>query len=157
LLGFAYPDRGKLLAVREEIHPIVTSEPHARLLDLNTPEPRIDDVSRTLWLPAVGVIYGGLPTPLGLPYHQYAPRSMLHVYPWVDYIAGELGDTTMKAISDNTHKALALMGASHFITLPTPIRTNGADSGPFVLMLKNGTDWDAQFVAAQREPPLALG
>ena len=157
LLRFGYTDRGKLLAVREEIYPIVTGEPHARLLDLNTPEPKVDDVARTLWLPAVGVIYGGLPTPLGLPYHQYAPRTMLHVYPWVDYIAGDLGDKTTQTISDNTRKALALMGADYLITLPSPISTTGTDSGPSAVLLKHGMEWDNEFVAAQREPPLALG
>ena len=150
-------DRSDFLAVREEIYPIVNRESHARLLDLNIPEARIDDVRRTCRLPTVGVIYGGLATPLGPPYHQYAPRSMLHVYPWVNYIAGDLGDTTMKTISDSPHKALALMAADYFITLPTLVSTAGTDSGPFALLLKSGMDWDDEFVAAQREPPLALG
>ncbi len=157
LSGFAYADRGNLLAVRGEIYRIVTNEPHARLLDLDITEPKIDDVARTLWLPAVGLIYGRLPTPLGLPYHQYAPRTMLHVYPWVDYITRDIRDTTVKTISDNTHKALALMGANYFMTLPTPISTTGTDTGPFALLVKDGMDWDAEFVAARRDPPLALG
>jgi hypothetical protein len=157
LLRFAYADRGKLLAVREEIYPIVTSAQHARLLDLNAPEPKIDDMARTLWLPAVGVIYGGLPTPLGLPYHQYAPRTMLHVCPWVDYIAGDLGDKTTQTISDNSHKALALMGANCLITLPTMVDSDETGGGQFTVLLKSGIDWDNEFVAAQREPPLALG
>ncbi len=157
LLRFTCPDRGKFLAVREEIYPIVNSEPHARLLDLERPEPRIDDVARTLWLPSVGVIFGALPTPLGLPYHQYAPRTMLHVYPWVNYIAGDIGDTTTQTFSDNTHKALALMAADHFITLPPVVSTNETNDGPVALLLKHGMAWNAQFVAAQRYPPLAVG
>jgi len=153
-----YPiDRSKFLAVREEIYPIVTGEPHARLLDLNIPEARTDDVRRTCRLPTVGVIYGGLPTPLGLPYHQYAPRSMLHVYPWVNYVAGDLGTRNGQPISDNTHRTLALMGASHLLTLPTLVSTSGNDSGPFALLLKQEMDWDDRFVVAQREPPLAFG
>ena len=157
LLRFAYTDRGTLLAVREEIYPIVNREPHARLLDLNAPEPRIDEMARTLWLPAVGVLYGGLPTPLGLPYHQYAPRTMLHVYPWVDGIAADLGDKTRQTISEDTRKVLALMGADYLITLPTPLDTSVTGSGPFTVLLKRGMEWDNEFVAAQREPPLALG
>ena len=150
-------DRSEFLAVREEIYSIVSGEPHVRLLDLNIPEPRVDDARRTGRLPTVGVIYGGLPTPLGLPYHQYAPRSMLHVYPWVSYIAGDLGATNGQPISDKTHKALALMGASHLITLPALVNTSGNDSGPFVLLLKDKMDWDDRFVEAEREPPLAFG
>jgi hypothetical protein len=157
LLRFAYADRGDFLAVRGEIYRIVAGEPHARLLDLDITEPKIDDVARTLWLPSVGVIFGKLPTPLGLPYHQFAPRAMLHVYPWVDYITRDIADTTTKRLSDNTLKALALMGANYVITLPTQISTTGSDSGPFALMLKNGMEWDDEFVAAQRNPPLALG
>jgi hypothetical protein len=152
-----FMDRSEFLAVREEVYAIVGNEPHARLLDLNVPEPRIDDASRTLWYPAVGVIYGGLPSPLGLPYHQYAPRTMLHVYPWVDYVVGDLGAANGQSISDNTHKVLALLGASHVITLPALVNTSGNDSGPFAMLIKNGIDWDDEFVAAQREPPLALG
>jgi hypothetical protein len=152
-----FMDRSEVLAVREEVYAIVSNEPHARLLDLNIPEPRIDDVRRTLWYPAVGAIYGGLPTPLGLPYHQYAPRTMLHVYQWVSYIAGDLGAANGQPVSDNTHKALALMGVSHALTLPAIVNTSGNDSGPFVLLLKNGMDWDDRFVRAEREPPLAFG
>jgi hypothetical protein len=145
------------MAVRKEIYPIVNSEPHARLLDLNIRSPRVDDARRTSQLPTVGVIYGGLPTPLGLPYHQYAPRSMLHVYPWADYIAGDLGATNVQPVSDNTHKALALMGASHLITLTAKINFSGTDKGPFTLLLKENMDWDDRFVTAERVPPLAVG
>jgi hypothetical protein len=152
-----FMNRSQILAVREEIYAITAGEQHARLLDLNTPEPRIDDVSRTLWYPAVGVIYGGLPTPLGLPYHQYAPRSMLHVYPWVDCVAADIDRKDERSISDDTHKALALLGASHVITIPAIVNTGGNDSGPFAMLIKKGINWDCEFVAAQREPPLALG
>ncbi len=155
-LSGRYPDRHEILAVREEIYPIVGREPHARLIDLDLPIPRIDDVRRTGRLPAVGVVYGGLATPLGL-YHQYAPRSMLYVYPWVNYIAGDLGDTTRRLISDNTRKALALMGASHFITLPTLVSASGTDAGPFSAVLKDEMDWDKRFFSAWRDPPLAIG
>jgi hypothetical protein len=98
-----------------------------------------------------------LPTPLGLPYHQYAPRTMLHVYPWIDYVVADFGAKNGQPISDNTHKALALMGTSHIMTLPTLVSTSGNDSGPFALLLKNGMDWDDRFVRAEREPPLAFG
>jgi hypothetical protein len=147
----------EFLTVREEIYPVVRSEPHARLLDLNIPESKIDDPRRTNLFPTVGVIYGGLPTPLGLPYHQYAPRSMLYVYPWVDYAVMDLGNTDSQPISENTHKVLALLGASHIITLPALLSSSGTDSGPFSMLLKNGIDWDDGFVAAGREPPLAFG
>jgi hypothetical protein len=150
---FSYPNRSLYMAVREEVYPIVRSEPHARLLDLGLPESRIDAPARTSRLPTVGVIYGGLPTPLGLPYHQYAPRSMLHVYPWVNYIAGEIGDTGHAVITDNMHKALALMGASHFITFPTVVNVNGTS----FLTLKQQMEWDDRFVKADRKPPLAIG
>jgi hypothetical protein len=157
VLHATYSDRGEFLSVREEVYPIADREPHARLVDLNIPEPRVDDVRRTCRLPTVGVIYGNLPTPLGLPYHQYAPRSMLHVYPWVDYIARDLGDTARQLISDNTHKALALLGASHFLSLPTLVNASGTREGPFYMVLKREMDWEDRFVAAQREPPVAMG
>jgi hypothetical protein len=150
---FFYPSRNPYMAVREDVYPIVRGEPHARILDLDMQQSRIDDPSRTSRLPTVGVIYGDLPTPLGLPYHQYAPRSMLHVYPWVDYIAAEIADTTHAVISVTMHKALALMGVSHLITLPTVVSVNGA---PF-LTLKQSMDWDDRFVKAERLPPLAIG
>jgi hypothetical protein len=152
-----FPNRSVFLAVRDEIYPSVTSEPHARFLDLNIRASRVDDARRTSQLPTVGVIYGGLPTPLGLPYHQYAPRSMLHVYPWADYIAGDLGATNLQPVSDNTHKALALVGASHLMTLTARVSTSGTDGGSFVLLLKKKMDWDDRFVAAERVPPLVLG
>jgi hypothetical protein len=155
VLHFTYPDRSEILAVREEIYPIVAGEPHARLLDLNAPEGRIDDVRRTCRFPTVGVIYGGLPSPLGLPYHQYAPASMLHVYPWVEHVALDIGAGNGQPISDDTHKALALMGVSHLITLPALVRLN--DNAPVQLLLKQVMDWDDRFVVAEREPPLALG
>ena len=155
LRQFRLADRSEFLAVREEIYPLVRGEPHARLLDLNIPRSKVDDPRRTLRLPTVGVIYGGLATPLGLPYHQYAPRSMLYVYPWVDYMAGDIGDASVPTISDDTPKALALLGVSHLVTLPTLV--NVTDTGPSFLALKQGLEWDDRFVAAQREPPLALG
>jgi len=157
LLRGRFPNRRELLAVREEIYPIAGREPHARLVDLDLPIPKVDDPRRTGRLPAVGVVYGGLPTPLGLPFHQYAPRSMLHVYSWTSYMAGDLGDTTRQLISDNTRKALALMGASHFTTLPTLMSVSGTDAGPFYALLKKEVDWDNRFVASWRDPPLALG
>jgi hypothetical protein len=146
---------GEFMTVRDAIYPIVRGEPHARILDLGMQQSRIDDPSRTSRLPTVGVIYGDLPTPLGLPYHQYAPRSMLHVYPWVDYIVGEIADPTTDTLSHDTHKALALMGVSHFITLPTLVGVG--DAGPSFLLLKHGMNWDDRFVRAEREPPLAIG
>jgi hypothetical protein len=147
VFGAAYADRREILAVREDIYPIINAKSHARLLDLNIPEPRVDDARRTLRLPTVGVIYGGLPSPLGPPHHQFAPRSMLHAYPWVDYIAGDLGDTAAHLISEDTHKALALMGVSHIITLPAVVSIAGTDSGSLFLLLKNQIDWDDRFVA----------
>ena len=152
-----FPDRSVFLSVRDEIYPVVGREPHARLLDLNIRSPRVDDARRTSQLPTVGVVYGGLPTPLGLPYHQYAPRSMLHVYPWADYIAGDLGASNVQPVSDNTRKALALAGASHLITLTAKMSTSGTESGPFVLLLKEKMDWDDRFATAERVPPLAVG
>jgi hypothetical protein len=152
-----FPDPQVFLAVRDQIYPAVRGEPHARLLDLNVRSPKIDDSRRTGLLPTVGVIYGGLPTPLGLPYHQYAPRSMSYVYPWTDYIAKDLGATDSQPVSENTHKALALMGASHLTTLTAQLNTGGSSNGPFALLLKPGMDWDERFVTAERVPPLAVG
>ena len=159
LLHAHYVERSGLLAVRDEVYPIVGREPHARLVDLDVLEPRVDDSRRTSRLPTFSVIYGGLPTPLGLPYHQYAPRSMLYVYPWVDYAVSDFGDTTIRPISDDTHKALALMGVSHFIAWPTLVSPGGTDDGRFIAVLKNKKemDWDNRFVGSQRQPPLAFG
>jgi hypothetical protein len=150
---FSYANRSLFMSVREEVYPIVRSESHARFLDLDMPQSKVDDPGRTSRLPAVGVIYGGLPTPLGLPYHQYAPRSMLHVYPWVSYVAGEIADTSRAVIADDMRKALALMGVSNFATLPTVVNVNGES----FLTLKRSMDWDDRFVKAERRPPLAIG
>jgi hypothetical protein len=82
---------------------------------------------------------------------------MLYVYPWADYVATDLGTPDSQPVSANTHKALALMGASHLTTFTARLSTSGDNSGPSALLLKQGMDWDDRFVAAERVPPLAVG
>ena len=156
LLHFHYsnPD---FLAVRRELYPLVNAASHARTIDINTPEWRIDDLRRICRHPSANFVYGNLASPLGLPFHQFAPRSMLYVYPWVSYVAQDLGSAGADTLTDNTLKALALMGASHVITLPGKIHVQSPEGDRVYALLKKRIPWFDRFVAAHADPPLALG
>ncbi|MEO0080930.1 MAG: 6-pyruvoyl-tetrahydropterin synthase-related protein [candidate division WOR-3 bacterium] len=144
------------LGTRQYVYDVLRSQPTVKVLDVNIPEDRIDDVRRTLRYPATGYLFGRLASPLGPPYHQFAPRSMLYVYPWTNYVAADLGDTTRAALTEGTFKALALMGVSHLITLPALMSTDSA--GEFIyLATKQGIAWDDRFLVAQQEPPVVFG
>jgi hypothetical protein len=149
-----YGSSREFLAVREDLYRIIAAEPHTRLLDINSPEPRIDDQRRIGRHPAAAFVYGNLASPLGPPYHQFAPRSMLYVYPWVNYVAGDVGDTDCDTLSTRTLNALTLMGVSHLITIPGLVRIG--DANETYMKLKQRLAWYNYFLVTKADPPLAM-
>jgi hypothetical protein len=152
-----YGSSREFLAVREELYHTIGTQPRTRTLDINMPVPGIDDVRRICRHPSVAFVYGDLASPLGPPYHQFAPRSMLYVYPWVDYVAKDIGNIGFDTLTTRTLSALYLMGVSHVITVPGLKRAAPGDTGGDYMVLKLRLDWDARFVEACADPPLALG
>jgi len=151
-----YVDSREFLAVREDLYRIINSQPHIRTLDINVPAPDIDNARRVCRHPSAAFIYGGQASPLGPPYHQFAPRSMLYVYPWVNSVAEDIGNTSCDTLSTRTIHALFLMGVSHVITMPAPRPAAPGDTGQGCFVLKLRLDWDSRFVQANANPPLAL-
>jgi hypothetical protein len=150
----SYGSSREFLTVREDLYRIIASESHTRTLDINSPEPRIDDVRRICRHPAAAFVYGDLASPLGPPYHQFAPRSMLYVYPWISYVAGDIGNTECDTLDTRTLNALALMGVSHLITLPGLVRP-GEDNQTY-MKLKRRLAWYDYFLVINAAPPLAM-
>jgi hypothetical protein len=120
LQNYNFPEN-RFLAARPRIYAFIASQDHSKILDLNLPRNRIDEYTRTEICPGIGFIYGDLPTPLGPFYHQFAPRSMLYVYPWINTVAADIADTTSRVINPRTLRALALMGVSHVLMNPTMV------------------------------------
>jgi hypothetical protein len=152
-----YGSSREFLAVREELYRTIVTQPHTRTLDINMPEAYIADTRRICRHPSAAFVYGDLASPLGPPYHQFAPRSMLYVYPWVDCVAGDIGNTGLDTLTTRTLNALYLMGVSHVITMPGLKRAAPGNTGGDSLVLKRRLDWDSRFVRARADPPLALG
>ncbi|MEO0093659.1 MAG: 6-pyruvoyl-tetrahydropterin synthase-related protein [candidate division WOR-3 bacterium] len=150
----AYQSREELLGLRDEIYEILKREPVVKLVDIDIPTEGIDIVRRICKFPAYGFLFGNCPTVYGPPYHQFAPKSMLYVYPWINQLAFDLGDSTTPVLSENSLKIIRLCGISHIISLPT-LLTWGADST--VVCLKDGLIWDNRFILAGAKPPLAIG
>ena len=149
-----YMKRERTLPVRSELYPLVGPKPSARVLDLYNHAGAVDDYPRLSVYPSLGYIFGGLGSVLGPPYHQFAPRSMEYVYPWANLLATDLGDARTRGLSPASRKALALMGATHAITIPVTVRS---DKGGAYVMTKQGIQWDDRFVKADRKPPLVFG
>ena len=156
LVRVSYDPADELLAVRQDIYQGLSAENATRVLDINVPRTKIDDVRRTCRYPSLAYIYGNLASPLGPHYNQFAPRSMRYVYPLVNLVANDLGETSVDTLATRSIRALALMGVSYIITLPGLVDADSADETP-KLMLKRGLRWDDHFVRAQAEPPLAVG
>ncbi len=138
----------EMLAGREEQYRTVARQHPTKVLDVCVPNDVIDDVARNSVYPAMGFLYGGLPTPLGPHYHQFAPRSMAYVLPLVNLIAGDLGNPEIGVISPASVKAAALLGVSHLLLLPRQyvIETERGDEEAF--LLKSGIEWDQSSLSA---------
>ncbi len=154
LLRVRYSTKEKFLPVRQEVYDLISQKNPNKVLDLYNHENRVDDYPRLAVYPAIGFLFGNLPGPLGPPFHQFAPRSMLYVYPLVNLVATDLGDSTSRHLDPASLKALALLGISHLITLPTLV---GSDEHGAYVVTKQGVDWDDRFLKADRKPPLIFG
>ena len=150
----AYEKKEELLGLRDEIYEILKHRPVTKLVDIDIPTEGIDIVKRVCKFPAFGFLFSNSPTVYGPPYHQFASKNMLYVYPWINSLADDLGDSTTSVLSDNSLKIIRLCGISHIITLPTLVGW-GTDST--LVCLKDGLIWDNRFILAGAKPPLAIG
>jgi len=157
LLRYYHP-KHRFLFARSDIYPAIAAGEHGKLLDLSSLGTNVDDYMRTESYPAMGYMFGNLPTPLGPVYRQFAPRSMLYCYPWINAVAADLGDTTTRVVAARTRNALALMGVSHVLMYPKSLRylPPGDTLYPRLLM-KDGLRWDDRFVVPGERPYLVFG
>ncbi len=156
-LRVRYPDKKNFLAVKPEIYGLIANQKPSKTLDLNIPVDRIDEPIRTQAYPAMGFVFGGLATPLGPQYHQFAPRSMLYAYPWINRIAAGLADTTMRVLDSGSLKALYLLGVSHLVMEPGTVTVEQDGTEYAALLVKEGVAWDTRFVQPQKKPHLVSG
>jgi hypothetical protein len=157
LRRYYYPKQ-RFLSARPSIYAVIAAGEHSKLLDLSAPGTNVDDYMRTESYPSMGFMFGDLPTPLGPFYHQFAPRSMLYCYPWINAAATDLGDTTTRVVAVRTRKALALMGVSHVLMYPRSLQLPPTDdTARATLLIKDGFDWDSQFVVPGERPYLVFG
>lgn len=147
-IRYLAPERG--LPVRLELYGLIPDRPSPRVLDVHEAVATVDDYPRLAVYPALGYLFGGFGSPFGPPFHQFAPRSMMYVYPWAGFAAADLGDPARHELSDATLKALALAGVSHVIT-------PAARAGQGLVMTKPGIGWDDRFLRADRRPALVFG
>jgi hypothetical protein len=138
----------------EAVYRTVATENPTKCLQTGRPKPSIDDFERICVLPAMGFVYHDLPTPLGPPYHQFAPSSMRYVYPWVDYLAADLGNPKETLLTRNSFKTLRLLGVSHVVTFPAVVSQGEGAAASW--MLKAGINWDTHFImpASNNRPPI---
>jgi len=157
LLDCNFPKR-EFLAARPGAYSLIAREDHSKILDLTSLRDRVDDFPRTESYPAMGFIFGDLATPLGSFYHQFAPRSMLYCYPWVNAVAADLGDSTTRVVAARTRKALALMGVSHALMYPKSLQPLPSEDSSYPrLLTKDGLRWDRRFVKPGERPYLVVG
>ncbi len=157
LLDYNFPTQ-QFLAARPGVYSVIAAGDHGKVLDLTFLRDKVDDFSRTESYPAMGFMFGDLPTPLGPFYHQFAPRSMLYCYPWINAAAADLGDTTTGVVATRTRKALALMGVSHVLMYPKLLQCPPSeDSSCPRLLMKDGFRWDNRFVKPGERPYLVFG
>jgi len=149
-----YSDKKELLGLREEIYELLKREKVEKLADIDIPTEGIDIFKRVCRYPAQGFIFAGLANVYGPPYHQFAPKNMLYLYPWINFLASDLGDSQTRRLSERSLKIIRLAGISHIITLPTLI---GGGPEQTIVLLKEGLLWDDRFILAERKPPLAIG
>ncbi len=152
-----YPDKTKLLAGRNEAYKAINVQQPIRLLDIGLPTPEIDYSARICGYPASGFLYGNLASPLGPPYHQFAPRAMHYVYPWVNAVAQDMMDPSTNSISPASFKVMILLGASHIIMQPHVYE--GATPGPEdnFFLVKRGIAWNTDLLTRKPAYPLAFG
>ncbi|MFO7676239.1 MAG: hypothetical protein R6X12_07995, partial [bacterium] len=139
----------RALPVRAEFYRLLPGSPSPRLLDLPGHASTVDDFPRLAVYPALGYLFGGIATPLGPPYHQFAPRSMAYLYPWFAAAAADLGDQSGQELAPGTLKALALAGITHVLTPATEV-------GEGLVRTRPGLDWDDRYLRAGRRPPLVF-
>lgn len=149
-----YAEKENFLAVREEIYELLSWKKVFKVLDIDIPDDKIDNFRRLCRYPACNFLYGNLPSPLGPPYHQFAPKNMLYTYPFVNYLSKELNDTLSRSLSNNFLKISSLLGITHIITLPTLL---GAGEEETYVLLKSGIEWDDRFLVSGAQPPLVYG
>lgn len=157
LRRYYYP-KERFLAARPGVYSLVAKGDHSKILDLTVLRDRVDDFMRTEAYPAMGFVFGDLPTPLGPFYHQFAPRSMLYCYPWINAVAADLGDTATRVVAARTRKALALMGVSHVLMYSKVLQDpSPEDSSDSRLLMKDGLRWDDRFAVPGERPYLVFG
>uniref|UniRef100_A0A7V3ZVH7 Membrane protein 6-pyruvoyl-tetrahydropterin synthase-related domain-containing protein n=1 Tax=candidate division WOR-3 bacterium TaxID=2052148 RepID=A0A7V3ZVH7_UNCW3 len=149
-----YAEKENFLAVREEIYNLLVFQKVFKVLDIDIPDSKIDNFRRLCRYPACNFLYGNLASPLGPPYHQFAPKNLLYGYPWIKLVASDLSDTTKHYFKENSLKVLSLLGVSHIITLPTLL---GSKEEETYVLLKSGVSWDDRFILAGAQPPLVYG
>ena len=157
LLHYYYPKQ-QFLAARPGVYTRIAEGDHSKILDLTVLSDRVDDYMRTEAYPAIGFMFGDLPTPLGPVYTQFASRPMFYCYPWINAVAADLGDTMTRVVADRTRKALALMGVSHVLMYPKSLECPPSeDSSRPRLLMKDGFRWDNRFVKPGERPYLVFG
>lgn len=149
-----YAEKENFLAVREEIYELLSYKKVFKVLDIDIPDEKIDNFRRLCRYPACNFLYGNLPSPLGPPYHQFAPKNMLYTYPFVNYLSKELTDTLSRYLSNDFLKISTLLGITQIITLPTLL---GSGEEETYVLLKSGIEWDDQFLVGGAQPPLVYG
>ncbi|MEO0086731.1 MAG: hypothetical protein ABIK90_01470, partial [candidate division WOR-3 bacterium] len=149
-----YAKKEDFLAVREEIYELLSYRKTFKVLDIDIPDDKIDNFRRLCRYPACNFLYGNLPSPLGPPYHQFAPKNMFYTYPFINYLSKELTDTTVRSLSENFLKISSLLGITHIITLPTLLGTGEEET---YVLLKTGIEWDDRFLISGAQPPLVYG
>ncbi len=149
-----YAEKENFLAVREEIYESLSYKKVFKVLDIDIPDDKVDNFRRLCRYPACNFLYGNLPSPLGPPYHQFAPKNMLYTYPFVNYLSKELTDTISRYLSEDFLKISSLLGITHIITLPTLL---GAGEEETYVLLKTGIEWDDRFLISGAQPPLVYG
>ena len=149
-----YQPLDRLLAERGEAYGVIAGQNPTKTLDVFYPDEQVDFPPRLCLGASMGFLYGNLTSPLGPPYHQFAPKAMSYVYPWIAEIARDLGDEATEHISPATAKALALIGASHVIMQPRFFP--GQEPGPGILLLKQGIDWDTRILDRRARDPLVF-
>lgn len=154
IIKLRYSEKENFLAVREEIYELLSYKKVFKVLDIDIPDDKIDNFRRLCRYPACNFLYGNLPSPLGPPYHQFAPKNMLYAYPWINYLSKELTDTISHSLSEDFLKITSLLGITQIITLPTLL---GAGEEETYLLLKTGIEWDDRFLVSQAKPPLVYG
>ncbi len=159
LIRVRYFQKEEFLGVRETIYHLIRKQNPTKVLDINIPVDCLDELGRICGYPGINFIYGDLPTPLGPPYHQFAPRSMLYAYPLINQIATDLGDQRNRTVHPNSLKALTLLGVSHLIIQPVFLKVKkDGEKTEIYLLTKQGITWDTNFLRTQRgKVPVTYG